>query len=219
MKKYYGVLLRVREIEQKNGISYAKPDGRLYKTLKFIYSAAGIYTFVINLFFILGLFLIYSGTDNISKVTASIVTASVCTGVMIIGYVLNCCKLYLAGGITSVLPAVILIPFFGNILQDDFGFLGFKLSYYWRHFIPLVLMIAFMVWLTVIAVRANIKTDRQYKRVTENLYNMYSISADMHTELTDEQWEEFLSTYNPADYKNPKKTKTVQTPADDEQTI
>ncbi|MBR7133449.1 MAG: hypothetical protein IKD04_07945 [Clostridia bacterium] len=210
MKKYYGVLLRVRELEQKNGVSYAKPDGRLYKALRFLYSAAGAYTFVINLFFVLGLLLVYSGTDNMTKVKASIITASACTGVMIIGYVLNCLRLYLAGGITSVIPIVLLLPFFGNILQDDFGFLGFKTSYYWRHFIPLVLMIFFMVWLTVIAVRANIKTDRLYKRVTENLYNMYSISDDMHSELTDEQWEEFLISYNPADYKNPKKTKKVQ---------
>lgn len=210
MKKYYGVLLRVREIEQKNGITYAKPDGRLYKVIKFLYSAAGVYTFVINLFFILGLLLVYSGTDNMTKVQASIITASACTAVMIVGYVLNCLRLYLAGGITSVVPTVLLIPFFGNILQDDFGFFGFKASFYWRHFIPLVLMIIFMVWLTVIAVRADIKTDRQYKRVTENLYNMYSISDDMHSELTDEQWEEFLTNYNPADYKNPKKTKKVQ---------
>lgn len=37
MKKFDGVLKRVRMLEEKNGISYAKPEGKLYKTLKVLY--------------------------------------------------------------------------------------------------------------------------------------------------------------------------------------
>ncbi len=200
MKKYYGVLQRVRMVEEKNGIRYAKPDGKLYFALKFIYSALGLWTFFMNLFFILGFLLMYSGTENFASVKNSIITVAVCTGVLVLGYVLNCCKLYLAGGILSVAPAVFLIPLFGGILEDSLGFLGYKISFYWRHFGPLALMVILMVWLTALAVRATIKTDRQYKKVTENLFNRYNVSDD-GSDVSEEQWDEFLSTYDPADYK------------------
>ena len=36
MNMYEGVLNRVRQIEEKNGIKYAKTDGKLFKTLKFV---------------------------------------------------------------------------------------------------------------------------------------------------------------------------------------
>ncbi len=200
MKKYDGVLQRVRIVEEKYGIKYAKTDGRLYKSLKLIYSIIGAWTFFMNLFFVLGFLLMYSGTENFASVKNSIITVSVCTGVMVIGYALNCFKLYLAGGILSVVPTVFLIPLFGGILEDSLGFLGFKLSFYWRHLGPLVAMVILMVWLTVIALRAKIKTDRQYKKVTENLFNRYNFGVEGQ-EMTEEQWDEFLSTYNPLEYK------------------
>ncbi len=208
MKKYDGVLQRVRAVEEKHGIKYAKTDGKLYISLKFIYSAIGVWTFFMNLFFVLGFLLMYSGTENFASVKNSIITVSVCTGVMVLGYVLNCFKLYLAGGILSVVPTVFLIPLFGGILKDSSGFLGFKLSFYWRHLGPLVAMVILMVWLTVIALRANIKTDRQYKKVTENLFSIYSVGEDAQ-DMSEEQWDEFLSTYTPSHIKKQNK-KTTQ---------
>ena len=154
-----------------------------------------------NLFYVLGFLLMYSGTDNMKTVANSIITVSVCTGIMILGYVLNCCKLYLAGGIVSIIPSIFLIPLFGNILEDGLGFMGYKISFYWRHLGPLVVMILFMIIMTVIAVRANIKLERQYKRVCENLFNMYNIDPQSGNELSEEQWDEFLKNYDPNDYK------------------
>jgi len=201
MKKYDGVLQRVRDVEKKNGIVYAKPDGKLYITLKVLYSIVGIWTFFMNLFYVLGFLLMYSGTDNMKTVANSLITVSVCTGVMILGYVLNCCKIYLAGGIASIAPAALLIPLFGNVLEDGLGFMGYKLSFYWRHLGPLAVMIILMIIMTVIAVRANIKLDRQYKRVCENLFNMYNVDPQSGNELTEEQWDEFLKNYDPNEYK------------------
>lgn len=201
MKKYDGVLKRVRILEEKNGIKYAKANGKLYKGLKVLYSIAGVWTFFMNLFFILGFLLQYAGTDNMPEALNYIITATVCTVLMIAGYVLNCCKIYLAGGIMSVLPAVVLIPFFALRLEDSLGFMGFKLSFYWRHFAPLALMVIFMVWMTVIAVREKVKTNRMYKKVCENLYNMYNVSVANGDVITDEQWDEFLAGYDPSEYK------------------
>ncbi len=95
MKMYEGVLARVREVEKKRGIKYATTDGGLYKTLKFFYTVAGIWMFLMNLFFILGFIVMYSGTENMSEALNSIITVSVCTLCIVAGYVLNCLKLYI----------------------------------------------------------------------------------------------------------------------------
>lgn len=200
MKKYDGVLKRVREVERKNGIIYAKPDGKLYITLKVIYSIVGLWSFFMNLFYVLGFLLMYSGTDNMKNVSNSLITVSICTAVLIAGYALNCCKLYLAGGILSVLSAIMLIPTFARPLEDSLGYFGYKASFYWRHFAPLVIMIALITWLTVLAVRAKVKTERQYKRVSENLYNMYNCNI-AEGEISEEAWNSFLESYDPHNYK------------------
>ncbi len=201
MKKYDGVLKRVRILEEKNGIKYAKTDGKLYGALKVIYTIAGVWTVLMNLFFILGFLLQYTGTNSMPQALNYILIATVGTVLIIAGYVLTCCKVYLTGGIISVLAEILLIPFFGSILMDSLGFLGFKISFYWRHFAPLFLMLIFMVWMTVIAVKARTKANRMYKKVCENLYNMYNISVANGDIISDEQWDEFLADYDPDEYK------------------
>ena len=62
-------------------------------------------------------------------------------------------------------------------------------------------MILLMVWMTVIAQRAKIKTDRMYKKVTENLFNMYKVTDDESENISEEQWNDFLQNYNPDEYK------------------
>ncbi len=201
MKKYEGVLKRVRILEEKNGIKYAKTDGKLYVALKVLYSIVGVWALLMNLFFILGFLLQYTGTDNMPSALNYILIVSVFTVLMIAGYVLSCCRIYLVGGIISVISEIALIPFFGSILTDSLGFLGFKLSFYWRHFVPLAIMLVLMIAMTVIAVRANLKTNSMYKKVCANLYSMYNIAVANGEPVTDEQWEEFLSGFDPAQYR------------------
>lgn len=202
MKMYESVLTRVRTVEQKNGINYAKTDGRLYKTLRVIYSVIFFYTVIINLLFIAGMFLVRYGTDNFKSVKNLLISVCVCTGVMLAGYVLSFFKFKLTAGIISVLPEILLIPLFGSAMKDTLGLFGFKYSFYWRHLAPLVLLVILTVILTAIAVRARVKTEKQYKKVTENLYKLYDVTVGNESDgITDEQWEIFLQTYDPTDYK------------------
>ena len=202
MKMYESVLTRVRTVEQKNGINYAKTDGILYKTLRVIYSVIFFYTVIINLLFIAGMFLVRYGTDNFKSVTNLLVSVCVCTGVMLAGYVMSFFKFKLTAGIISVLPEILLIPLFGSAMKDTLGLFGFKYSFYWRHLAPLLLLVILTVILTVIAVRARVKTEKQYKKVTENLYKLYNVTVGNESDgITDEQWEIFLQTYDPTDYK------------------
>ena len=87
-------------------------------------------------------------------------------------------------------------------MKDTLGLFGFKYSFYWRHLAPLVLLVILTVILTAIAVRARVKTEKQYKKVTENLYKLYNVTVGNESDgITDEQWETFLQTYDPTDYK------------------
>ena len=202
MKMYESVLTRVRSVEQKNSINYAKTDGILYKTLRVIYSVIFFYTVIINLLFIAGMFLVRYGTDNFKSVKNLLISVCVCTGVMLAGYVMSFFKFKLTAGIISVLPEILLIPLFGSAMKDTLGLFGFKYSFYWRHLAPLVLLVILNVILTVIAVRARVKTEKQYKKVTENLYKLYNVTVGNESDgITDEQWETFLQTYDPTDYK------------------
>lgn len=203
MKKYDGVLKRVRALEQKKGITYAKPDGKLCKSLRVVYTVVFAYTMAINLLFIAGMLITAeAGTVLMSDVLNSILTVSVCSLFVIVGLVLMYCKFYLTSGIMSVIPLIFLIPVFAVRLKDDLeGIFGYKYSFYWRHFVPIVIMIILMVWMTVLTQRAKIKTDRMYKKVTENLFNMYKVSDDETENISEEQWNEFLENYNPDEYK------------------
>ena len=198
MKMQESVLRRVRMVEEKNGIKYAKTDGKLYKTLRVLYTLVFIYTVGINFLFISGMLLVYGGTDKLSGVLNSLITVSVCTVVIIVGYVLSFFRFKLAAGIISVIPEIILIPVFGTVMQDSLGIFGFAASFYWRHLIPLTLLIILMTAATVIALRAQLKTEKLYKKVTDNLYGIYHSSGN---NITDGEWEEFLKNFDPTDYK------------------
>ena len=198
MKMQESVLRRVRMVEEKNGIKYAKTDGKLYKTLRVLYTLAFIYTMGINLLFISGMLLIYGGTDKMAGILNSLISVCVCTVLIIAGYALSFFRFKLAAGIISIISEIVLIPVFGAVMRDSLGVFGFAVSFYWRHLIPLIVLIILMTATTLIAVRARLKTEKLYKKVTDNLYEIYQSRGK---ELTDEDWEEFLRNFDPTDYK------------------
>lgn len=198
MKMQESVLRRVRMVEEKHGITYAKTDGRLYKALRVSYTLLFIYTMGINLLFICGMLITRLGTDNFKGILNSLITVIVCTVLIIAGFCLSFTRFKLAAGLLSALPEIMLIVVFGALMKDSLGVMGFKVSYFWRHFAPLLILVILMAVTTVIAVRARIKTEKQYKKVLDNLYALYSLNSD---DISDEQWEAFLEEYDPTDYK------------------
>lgn len=198
MKMQESVLKRVRMIEEKHGITYAKTDGKLYKALRISYTVLFAYTMCINLLFICGMMLTRYGTDNFKSILNTLITVIVCTALIIAGYVLSFTRFKLAAGVLSALPEIMLLVVFGSVMRDSLGVLGFTPSYFWRHFVPLLILVILMAATTVIAVRARIKTEKQYKKVLDNLYAIYSVNTN---DISDEQWETFLAEYDPTDYK------------------
>ena len=130
------------------------------------------------------------------------INAGICSILLILGFVLNRLRLYLAGGVIAVAPAIYSVFYFMHNLTDSGGVVGLSPKFYWRHLIPLCIIIITAVWLTVIAVRAKFKLERQYKKVSENLFNMYNVELSQNEFLTDEQWDDFLKSYDPqTDYR------------------
>lgn len=191
MKKYDGILKRVRELEQKRGIDYARADGRLCRTLKIFYLLIMIFATLMNLFYILGTFLINS--QNIKPVLNPILTVGIFTAFLITAIVLNRLKFHTVSAVLTVIPSAFLIPMFASIMENAAGFLDLHLSFYWRHFAPLTLSVILAVWIAVISLREKKKINIMYKKVEENLYNIYHTSAN---EVSEEQWAEFLENYN-----------------------
>lgn len=199
MKLYNSVLNRVRIIEEKNGIRYAKTDGKLYKTLKILYSVVGAYSLAINLFIILGMTFKAFGANKFQNAENFFTAVLIGSILVVAGYVLSFFKFNLTAGIISIVPEIVLIVTFAANMKDSLGYHGYVPSFFWRHLIPLTLMVILMVWLTAIAKRADIKTKKQYKKVIANLYNQFKVAnkLDDLSEISEEQWEEFLNSYNP----------------------
>lgn len=198
MKMYDGVLKRVRQIEEKNGIKYATTDGKLYTFLKVIYILAFSWGMLMNLLFVLGNLLLYSGTENGTRALYYYtIPIAVCSLILITALVLCCLKKHLISGILNVVPSVVMLVLFGSISTDSLGFLGMASWYYWRHLAPLGLIIITAFFMTFIALRADYKLKKLYKKVTENLFEQYGNVS----ELNDEEWDAFLHNYDHETYK------------------
>lgn len=198
MKYYDGILERVRKIEEKNAIFYAKPGGKLYNILKICYLAAVVWGLLTTLIFLIGIVITYRG--YLSEFYADIITPAVCSVIIIAAAVLMMNKVHAVSAVLNAVPSVILMFFFRNRLMDELTINSVHPQYYWRHFVPLMAGLVLGIWLAVIAVRAEIKLKNQYTRVTENLYNLYKVQVSQGDEITEEQWERFLERYDPNNY-------------------
>ena len=214
MKKYDGVLKRVREVELKKGVVYAKPDGRLYKTLRLFFLLAFIYNFFMNLFYVWGMYLhIDAGHYKREAVFANVISIVICTVLSIIGLILLYCKVHLISGVLNVVPLLVTVFIYAPLLKADVltqeSFFGYKEVFFWRHLIPVAVLVTLAVWMTTIAVRAKLISDDMYKKVVDDLFDIYKIDHKEEEIVSAEGWENFLKNYNPDDYKvdNKKKNK------------
>ena len=148
---------------------------------------------MMNLMFILSMSLALSiGQADFSFVGNAFVTICVGCFLMVLGAVLFFVRFKIIGSIVCFAPLTFMVLSFANHMEDSLGFLGFKLSFYWRHAAPALILAIMLIWLFIIALRERVKTEKMYKNIVENLYNTYHKGDD---EITEEQWEEFLANY------------------------
>lgn len=195
MKKYYSILSRVSFIERKYGINYAKPDGKLFKTLNIFNILVFAYYTGVNLLLIMGMWLRYSDVKIPADAKNFLYTVIICSSVSLLGFILTECKLYTAGTVISFLPLAPLFITYAREMSDSLGFLGYKPSFYYRHAIPIILLAALNIFMFVITLRAQIKQNKLYKKILDGIYTQYH-SHD-GAALTDEEWESIIENYDP----------------------
>lgn len=197
MKMYESVLTRVRQIEYKNGITYAKPDGGLYKTSSVLYIIISVWNLLLGLVYSIGLIGLHSGKPTMEEAVPHITVGIASCALIVIGFALNRFKLYAAGGILTIPSILGLVWLFGSVSVDEFGFLGFSTRFYFLNLIPLAVMLVLALIITILPLRAKHKTEKLYKKVVEELFERF---GDNH-QLSDVEWEDFLKNYDHLAYK------------------
>ncbi len=194
MKRNTNILDYVEKYKYKYGIEYAKDGGRLVNTLSVISYFAWIYTFFMTVLFVLSTVLMLNvGQADFNYIAISFVTICVGAVVMIVGAALYLCRKKIIGcAITAVSQPVMVMSYF-LITRDSAGILN--PSFYWRHAVPGAILLCLVVWIAVVLTRANIKTNKLYNMLVDGLYKQYG-KKDGES-LSEEQWEEFLTKYNP----------------------
>ena len=193
MKMYKSVLERVRILEQKNGIVYANTNGRLYKTAKVFFILSFIYAMFIKSIYFLG-----AALDTTSRVYET-TTPAICTGVLVLGFVLLLFKQHIIGFLSLTISAIMLMFVFNTQLQNGMGVM-INHKFAWAHLIPLSLLIIFSFVMTVVAVRAKYKLKKMYNKVINDIYEKYSVNVAKGEEIDEADWEEFIEGFNPFDY-------------------
>ena len=195
MKKLEGVLKKVRETEYKKGIVYENSDGNLCKTLNIFYILAGAFALLMNLFFLISYIFVYiDKNDNIYKV----ISVSVLSIFLIAGFILGKTKLIYTPFALNILSACGLIVIFAKECEKV-AFREYSSVFYWRHLIPLLIVLITSVWIFIIKLRAKIKTNRLYKKVESDIYKEF---CSQNAEFTEEEWQEFIKNYDPDKIKN-----------------
>lgn len=194
MKKNANILEYVEKYKYKYGISYAQDGGRLVNTLSVISYFVWIYTFFMTALYIIGMsFSLSVGGADFNYIANSFITICVGAGVMIVGAALYLCKQKIIGSALTIISQPFMVMAFYHATRNSAGELN--TSFYWRHAAPAAILLGLAVWILIVLIRANIKTNKLYNMLVDGLYKQYG-KKDGES-LTEEQWNEFLTKYNP----------------------
>lgn len=193
MKKNANILDYVEKYKYKYGISYAQDGGKLVKALSVITSIVWVYSFFMLALSILS-FAMNFAVDKLSYADLSGVfyTTIACAAAMIAAAVLFVCKQKIAGCIVTIVtqPFVVL----AHAPISVYG-MGYVAGFYWKYAVPTAILVLLAALLLFVLIRANIKTNRLYNMLVEGLYKQYGTKDG--EKLTDTEWDEFLTQYNP----------------------
>lgn len=195
MKKNTNILEYVEKYKYKYGISYATDGGSLVKTLGIITGVVWVYTFFMTMLFILGTAMnLKIGFADFDYIANAFITIIVGAAVMIAGAALYVCRLKIAGCAAVIIAQPFMVFSYSHLMKDASG-ISLNLSFYWRHAVPAAVLALLAVWIIVVLIRAKVKTNKLYNTLVEGLYKQYGTKDG--EKLTEQQWDEFLSRYNP----------------------
>ncbi len=203
MKYISNISDRVRFAENRAAVIYAKTDGKLYKWLKILYVLSMLLSVIMSLLYvgarasrlyeIKKLALDILSTENIEKVKTSIITVGICAAVWIIAVIIVKFKAEILSALLTISAGTVSCAFLINASQGTAQFNeGINDNFWYRHFIPFILAVFFIIWMVIIKLRAELKFRRAYLNMVNRIYEQYH-----NEDLSEDQWESFLKTYDP----------------------
>lgn len=194
MKKNANILEYVEKYKYKYGINYSTDGGRLVNTLSVISYIVWIYIFCVTVLFLVSTGLMLSvGHADFNYIANSFITICIGTALMIAGAVLYLCRQKIVGCAITFLSQPVMVIAYSHIARNSAGVLNS--SFYWRHAVPGALLLCLAGWIAFVLIRANIKTNKLYNMLVTGLYKQYG-KHDGEA-LSEDEWEEFLTKYNP----------------------
>lgn len=173
-------LLKLQKYEAKRGIVYAKTKGKLYNSLLLIGFLAWLYMMFMVMLYVIGSFMLANENKNLWDNT--FITAFTAFIVTLISPILFTIGFKLAAFITNIITVPVLASVFirltevgGNsyssdVSEVDFGLLGLKKLFYWRHGIPMIIVMVTFIWLAVIIIRERTIIKRELAKIANNEY-------------------------------------------------
>ncbi len=212
LKKNPNILERLRIKEEKAGITRLSVDSALGKTCKVVYIISFAYAMFIKLIYMLSTYFQASyvikntGYENLSSlqlsqyadVKNSILLVGIATVLLIASLVLLCKRIFTVSLPLNAAICITLCVHFAFRMSDTLDTYGLASSYTYYHLVPLALLLIFGTVYCVIGIRHKVLEDKAYTAFVDRLYQNYSNQVE---NLSEEQWEEFLSNYDPRDYR------------------
>lgn len=194
MKRNANILEYVKKYKYKYGISNVSENTRIMNVLTAFIALSWCYAFFMAVVFILGTSLqIKHGLVDFSYFKNSFISIVTGTTLMIIAAVMFFCKKKIVAFAVSIISQPVIVMAFAHLLKDPIGDL--KWSFYWRHAIPAMVLVVFAAIELIFLINGIIKDNKLYDMLVEGLYKQYGTSDG--EKLTDDEWNEFLTNYNP----------------------
>ena len=193
MKKNTNILEYVEKYKYKYGISYAVDGGKLVKGLTTATSNVWVYSFIMLALSILSFAMNFQGGRlDYNKLSNVFITTIVCTVAMVAAAILFICKQKIIGLAAAIITQPFIVLAYEPISVYGIGYVA---GFYWKYLVPAIVFVLFATILLFVLIRANVKTNKLYNMLVDGLYKQYG-KKDGET-LTEAQWNEFLTQYNP----------------------
>ena len=228
MKYNENVLSKTRQALFKSGVHYASTDESLYKTLKIIYLIFFVWAFFINLTHIASYILKIDGNGGhyiiedsiLADMKNSIIFTVIFTLCLLATYIFAVMLKHIASVSLGVVSCVLMIFHFKNIYADSLLTNGIKSSFYTRHLIPLIALLALAVWMGYIGIKQNVIEKRAYTKFVDGLYEQYKqrqarLSEDINGQtafvsLSDEEWKNYINEFADSEQKEYKQKRSLK---------
>lgn len=203
MKYVENIAERVRYAEKRAAVIYAKPGGKLYEWVNLLYYIFMCLSVLMSVFYVAGRLLRIEelkrlATDTINnadlvKAKNSAIYVGICAVLWIAAMIILKFKAEIVSAVLTVIPGIIsLVILIGSSQNTPEFNSGINVSFWFRHFIPILLSASLVCWLTVIRIRADVKFKTAYTNMVNHIYQQYNCD-----DLSEEGWQEFLENYDP----------------------